>query len=98
MSTQSTMETDARRAPAADRPVVRRTSFTETKNGFKTSEFYVMVLFVAGALLAAYASSNDAFARDEGWLYATIGVAGYIVSRGFAKLATREPYEERDRS
>lgn len=74
-----------------------RRTFTETKNGFRTTEFYVMLLFVAGVLIAAYASDDDALARDEGWLFASFAVASYIVSRGFAKLATREPYDERDR-
>jgi hypothetical protein len=95
MSTQTVIDTEGRRSPAS---TIRRTSsFTETKSGFKTSEFYVTLLFVAGVLFAAYAAGSDAFARDEGWLFATIVVAGYVVSRGLAKLATREPYEDNDR-
>lgn len=96
MSTQTHVD-GPRTATTYDGQAQTGRTFTETKNGFKTSELYVMLLFVAGALLAAYATGDDAFARDEGWLYATIAVVGYIVSRGLAKLATREPYEDRDR-
>ena len=81
------------RQPAVDRQP--RRTFTETKNGFKTSEFYVMVLFVAGVLLSTYADA-DSLARDQGWLIAGIAVAAYVISRGLAKLATREPYDEHD--
>lgn len=35
-----------------------RSTFTEAKLGFKTSEFYVMVIFVAGVLLATYADKD----------------------------------------
>ena len=83
------------RQPTDDRQPTVRHTFTETKNGFKTSEFYVMVLFVAGVLLSSYADA-DSLAHDQGWLIAGIAVAAYIISRGLAKLATREPYDEQD--
>jgi hypothetical protein len=84
------------RQPAGDRqPTVIRRTFTETKNGFKTSEFYVMVLFVAGVLLSSYADA-DSLARERGWFIAGLAVAAYIVSRGLAKLGTREPHDEHD--
>ena len=74
-----------------------RQTFTETKAGFKTTEFYVMLVFVAGVLLATYADM-DSLARDDGWFFAALAVAAYIVSRGLAKLGSREPYtEDRDR-
>ena len=99
MSTETATETEGRRPRAGDngRKTGTRRTFTETKNGFKTSEFYVMVLFVAGVLIAAYATGEDALARDDGWLFASLAVVGYIVSRGLAKLATREPYEDSGR-
>lgn len=92
------IETEGRRSAGRyeGREPGRRT-FTEAKNGFKTSEFYVMVLFVAGVLIAAYADADDALARDDGWLYASFAVVAYVISRGLAKLATPEPYEDRDR-
>ena len=32
----------------------------------------------------------------RGWLIAGIAVAAYVISRGLAKLATREPYDDHD--
>ena len=78
------------------RPMATATSrrtFTEAKNGFKTSEFYMMVLFVAGGLLATYLDS-DSLAREDGWRFAAIAVAAYIVGRGPAKLGVRDPYDD----
>jgi hypothetical protein len=73
-----------------DRRTVR--SFTETKLGFKTSEFLMMLIFVIGVLVAAYVSNADALSREDGWRFAGFVAAAYIVSRGLAKLGTREPY------
>ena len=66
-------------------------TFTEAKNGFKTSEFYVMLVFVAGVLIATY-TDVDSLGREDGWRFAAFAVVAYIVSRGLAKLGTREPY------
>ena len=55
-----------------------------------------MVAFVAGVLFATYAD-EDSLSRDDGWLFAAIVVVGYVVSRGLAKLATRQPKEDRVR-
>ena len=75
---------------------VRRT-LTESKAGVKTTEFYVMVIFVAGVLLSTYAD-QDTLARRDGWFFAALAVGAYILSRGLAKLGSREPYtEDRDR-
>jgi hypothetical protein len=79
-------------SPCYERPMTRRT-YTETKNGFKTSEFYVMLVFVAGVLLSTYAD-QDTLARRDGWFFAALAVGAYIVSRGLAKLGTREPYDD----
>ena len=82
-------------ATTTDRTNDRRTvrSFTETKVGYKTSEFLMMLLFLVGVLIAAYASSADALSREDGWRFASFVAAAYIVSRGLAKLGTREPYD-----
>jgi len=99
MSTQTPPVVPTRPNQAADyeRPKtdVRRT-FTESKAGVKTTEFYVMVIFVAGVLLSTYAD-QDTLARRDGWFFAALAVGAYIVSRGLAKLGSREPYTE-DRS
>jgi hypothetical protein len=99
MTMQSTVESrrdlspssyDSRPTPT---PTPTRRTFTETRNGFKTSEFWVMLAFVVGVLLATYAD-EDSLARQDGWMFAAFAVVAYIVSRGLAKLATREPYDE----
>jgi hypothetical protein len=69
---------------------VSRHRFTEAKDGFKTSEFYVMVIFVAAVLLATYLDA-DSLARDDGWRFAGFAVVAYIISRGLAKLGVRQP-------
>ena len=69
-------------------------TFTEAKSGFKTSEFFVMLAFVAGVLLTTYAD-EDSLSRTDGWRYAAFAVAAYVISRGLAKLAVREPYTDR---
>lgn len=65
-------------------------TFTEAKGGFKTSEFYVMVAFVAAVLFATYLDA-DSLGREDGWRFAAFAVAAYIVSRGLAKLGVRQP-------
>ena len=69
-------------------------TFTETKLGTKTTEFWVMIVAIAGILIAALRSGEDSFSVEEGFLYATFVAVAYIVSRGLAKLGTREPYTE----
>jgi len=83
-------------AVGAQRPSERRT-FTETKLGFKTSEFLVMAAAVVAVLIATYADGDDTLTQSDGWRYATWIAVAYIVSRGLAKLGVREPYTEDDR-
>jgi len=68
--------------------------FTETKLGFKTSEFYMTLIFAVAVIVAAYVKNADALSRDDGWRYASFAVVAYIVSRGLAKAGVREPYTE----
>jgi hypothetical protein len=69
--------------------------FTEAKNGFKTSEMYVAVVFIVAILIATYINSSDSLGHSQGWLYAGIVAAAYIISRGLAKLGVREPNRDR---
>ena len=78
----------------ASRPRTTST-FTEAKQGFKTSEFYVTVVFVAGVLLATYAD-QDTLTHSDGFRYAAFAVAAYVISRGLSKLGVREPYTRDD--
>ena len=71
----------------------RRTrTFTETKVATKTTEFYAMVLAIIGIVVATYADGSDTLTKDDGIRYATFIAVAYILSRGLAKLGTREPY------
>ena len=70
-----------------------RDTHTETRKSFRTTEFYAMLLFVAGVLVATYLD-EDSLARADGWRYASFAVMAYIVSRGLSKLGTREPRTE----
>jgi hypothetical protein len=72
----------------------RARTFTETKAGFKTTEFVVMLLVVVAILIATYVADAD-LGANEGWRYISWVAVAYIVSRGLAKLGTREPYFER---
>lgn len=71
---------------------------TETKQAFKTTEFWAMVGIVASILIAAWivddggSGGGDAFPAVRAWLYVAIVAAAYIVSRGLAKAGSREPY------
>ena len=76
---------------------------SETKQAFKTTEFWAMVALVVGILIAsaivgdgdggdAGADTGDAFPAVRAWLYVSIVGAAYIVSRGLAKAGSHEPY------
>ena len=88
----SAADVRAQRPRAESRPA--RRTFTETKLGTKTSEFYLALAGIAAVLIATYMDSNDSLAVEDGWFYASLIVVGYVLSRGFAKLGTREPYTD----
>jgi hypothetical protein len=72
---------------------------TETKQFFKTSEWWtyvviVIALLIAGNAVEAQEGGNDYFAADKVWLYITILTVGYFISRGLAKAGSRDPYWE----
>lgn len=90
-------------AGASDHPerrgLVHRLS-TETKNAFKTTEFWAMVAVIVGILIAAAvikggdtAPGTDEFIARQAWLYVAIVAVGYMISRGLAKSGSREPYD-----
>jgi hypothetical protein len=77
---------------------VRRLS-TETKQFFKTSEWWtyvvvVIMILIAGNAIEAEEGGNDFFAADKVWLYITLLTIGYFLSRGLAKAGSRDPYWE----
>jgi hypothetical protein len=72
----------------------RRRSFTETKAGYKTTEFALALVAIVAILIATYADNDDSLGVSDGWRYASWVAIAYIVSRGLAKLGTREPYTD----
>jgi hypothetical protein len=74
---------------------------TETKASFKTTEFFAYLAAVVGVLIAAGVvdeTNAGGFGARQAWLYVTILTVGYMVSRGFAKSGSREPYTADDHS
>lgn len=99
------MEAGTLRGATTPRPRtsgVRRLA-TETKAGFRTSEFMMVVGTILAILIAAAAvkggdtGGTDEFIARQAWLYVTILVAAYAIGRGLAKSGSNEPYfAERD--
>jgi hypothetical protein len=72
---------------------------TETKQAFKTTEFWAMVALIAAILVSAALidggdNGTDGFIARQAWLYVSILGAGYFISRGLAKSGSREPYTD----
>jgi hypothetical protein len=91
--------------PAATRGGVggfaRRLS-TETKQAFKTTEFWAFVavliaLLIAGNSIEREEGGSDVLDAGRVWLYATLLTIGYMISRGLAKSGVRDPYNTDDR-
>jgi high-affinity Fe2+/Pb2+ permease len=81
------------------RTSVRRLA-TETKQAFKTTEFWAMVGVIVAILVAAAvtkggdtAPGTDEFIARQAWLYVAIVAVGYMISRGLAKSGSRDPYD-----
>ena len=79
--------------------VVRRLA-TETKQAFKTTEFWAMVGVIVAILVSAAAikggdtSGTDEFIARQAWLYVAIVAGAYMISRGLAKAGSSDPYTE----
>jgi hypothetical protein len=96
MATHSATGADTRRFGGALGRGARRLA-TETKQAFKTTEFWAMVALVVAILIAGNSIESaeggpDVFAADKVWLYITILGSAYMISRGLAKSGSREPY------
>src|ERR1044071_3990573 len=88
------------RGQRRDRNLLMRLT-SETKHSTKTTEFYAMIAVIAGILIASWVVGQgdgngklnvDAFPAVRAWLYVAIVAVGYMVSRGFAKAGSRDPY------
>ncbi len=96
MATHSATGANTRRSGGALSRATRRLA-TETKQAFKTTEFWAMVALVVAILIAGNSIESaeggpDSFGADKVWLYVTILGSAYMVSRGLAKSGSREPY------
>jgi hypothetical protein len=96
MATHSATGADTRRSGGAFSRTARRLA-TETKQAFKTTEFWAMVALVVAILIAGNSIESaeggpDVFAADKVWLYITILGSAYMISRGLAKSGSRELY------
>jgi len=86
---------DVRTGSTVSRTARRLT--TETKQFFKTSEWWtylviVVAILIAGNSIEGEEGGADFFAADKVWLYVTILTVGYLISRGLAKSGVRDPY------
>ena len=88
-----------RTAPVRREGSIRRLT-TETKQAFKTTEFWAMVGVVVAILVSAAAikggntGGTDEFVARQAWLYVAIVAGAYFISRGLAKSGSRDPYTE----
>ena len=82
----------------AERTSALRRYTTETKEAFKTTEFWAMVGVIVAILVSAAAikggdtGGTDEFIARHAWLYVSIVAAAYLISRGLAKSGSYEPY------
>ena len=59
----------------------------ETKNAFKTTEFFAMVGIIAAILIAS--ALSDSFGDRRAWTLVAAVAIGYMISRGLAKSGTK---------
>lgn len=89
------MESGSQRGRTVDN--LRRFT-TETKESFKTSEFWLTIGVIAAILISAAAikggdtEGTDEFIARHAWLYVAIVTAAYSIGRGLAKSGSNEPY------
>jgi hypothetical protein len=73
---------------------------TETKQAFKTTEFWGMVGVIVGILVSAAVikggdtDGTDEFIARQAWLYVAIVAGAYFIGRGLAKSGSSDPYTE----
>ena len=73
---------------------------TETKQAFKTTEFWAMVGVVVAILVSAAVikggdtNGTDEFIARQAWLYVAIVAGAYFIGRGLAKSGSRDSYTE----
>ena len=103
--TQDRVSTSSRRTTTQNGPGtldrVRRLT-TETKQAFKTTEFWAMLGVIAAILVSAAAINGGdtggtaEFIARNAWLYVSIVAGAYLISRGLAKSGSSDPYTDTD--
>jgi hypothetical protein len=93
-------ETAERRRMATSYGEARVKRGDETKNAFKTTEFFAMVAVNAAILVAAYVS--DSLDDVRAWTLVAAVAIGYMISRGLAKSGSKyvggeDPVNRNDR-
>jgi hypothetical protein len=78
---------------------IARRLTTETKQAFKTTEFWAMLGLIGAILISAAVikggdDGTDQFIARQAWLYVSILGAGYFISRGLAKSGSSDPYTD----
>lgn len=73
---------------------VRRRISTETKSSYKTSELAIYVIVFLGILIASAVTDVTDFGAQEAWHFITLLSIGYFISRGLAKLGSRDFYDD----
>lgn len=79
---------------------VARRLATETKQAFKTSEFWMSLVVVVMILVSAMlikggdSGGTDEFIARQAWLYVAIVTGAYAICRGLAKSGSSEPYTD----
>ena len=76
----------------------RRRLSTETKASYKTSELPIFIVVLLGILIASAVTDETDFGAQEAWRYITWLTIGYLISRGLAKLGSRDFYDDADSS
>jgi hypothetical protein len=100
-ATRVARDSSSRTQPAVGRPSFARRLTTETKQAFKTTEFWAMVGVIVAILVSAAAikggdsaGGTDEFIARQAWLYVAIVAGAYFISRGLAKSGSSDPYTD----
>src|SRR3954465_13575061 len=97
---ESATRTDAVRTDQVRREGSIRRLTTETKQAFKTTEFWAMVGVIVAILVSAAAikggdrRGTDEFIARQAWLYVAIVAGASAISRGLAKSGSSDPYTD----
>jgi hypothetical protein len=81
-------------------PSLGRRIATETKQAFKTTEFWSFVvlsiaILISAAVISGGDNSDDQFIARNAWLFVAILAGAYMVSRGLAKSGSYEKERQR---